>query len=274
MSLFPVVGYMGGKRRMLKSIRSYLDPSDISVYVEPFVGMGAVYLDLRDRGFRGHAVLADANQCVADFWRYVHSPVMGVELHEAAAALSAWPATPAGFSSMMAAAVQAGPGRIARFLWLTNYSFSNSPPTYTDDGWKLPRGCTTKLKSAAKWNKTFPWLPCVARLNTILDAVAGMRCDVLDDGLPLLCAATLTDTIYADPPYVSKAKYDGVGERTALDYIEPVMSARGRVLLSEMELVPLPQGWSMEEVGLLSRVSGNNVGSAKTRTERLYHTGF
>lgn len=78
--LTPVVGYPGGKRRMLVHLRPYFDPLTIRIYVEPFVGMGAVYLDLRARGYFGPAILSDSNALVCEFWRAVHHMHDGREL--------------------------------------------------------------------------------------------------------------------------------------------------------------------------------------------------
>jgi DNA adenine methylase len=60
--LRPFLKWVGGKRQLLPVLRQYY-PATVGRYVEPFVGSGAVFFDLLDRGrLNGHgAVLADAN---------------------------------------------------------------------------------------------------------------------------------------------------------------------------------------------------------------------
>lgn len=133
MKINPVVGYVGGKRRMLGRLRPFFDPREIVHYVEPFVGMGAVYLDLRARGFSGRATLADSNSCVRDFWTIVHGDA--APLVDASKQLSHWPTTEEGFWAMMAEPCEDKAERTARFLWLTNFMYANLPPSYVEGKW-------------------------------------------------------------------------------------------------------------------------------------------
>lgn len=268
--LTPVVGYPGGKRRMLSHLRPFFDPTAIRLYAEPFVGMGAVYLDLRARGFTGPAILSDINKVVCEFWQAVHHAEEGPALIDAAEDLKAWPATEDGFWKMMAEPAEQKTDRVARFLWLTNYMYANLPPSYIDGKWKAARSSGTKLKSAAKWNKTFPWGPCVDRLRAVVRQLAGMPCEVHGDGLPVLRAMLGHETIYADPPYLSRAKYEGNGRATVSDFINPVLAAKGNIVLSEMEDIAHPPGWTKREIKLLSRQAGPFNGAGSHRSERIY----
>ena len=262
----PVVGYAGGKRRLLPRLRPYFDPARIALYIEPFVGMGAMYLDLRSRGFRGAAALADSNATVADFWRAVHNPDGAAALIRACDALSSWPKTVEGFAEMKSASVD-GVDRVARFLWLTNYTFGNQPPLYRDGRWV---GFSSKFGSSAKWGKTFPWTSCVERLGRVVKALAGVVGVVRNDGLPLLRYSD-DASIYADPPYAGVAPY--VGDKP-LDYITPILNARCRelVLSEKTDLRPLPPGWACEEGALVERWSQGR-GARGSRAEFLYFKG-
>lgn len=57
MSVKPYLKWAGGKRQLLPEIRKYI-PASFDLYVEPFVGAGAVLFDLQP----GRAVINDANR--------------------------------------------------------------------------------------------------------------------------------------------------------------------------------------------------------------------
>lgn len=268
--LTPVVGYVGGKRRLLPFLRPYLPLGSVTRYVEPFVGMGAVYLDLRASGFTGPSVLADRNTYVVDFWRAVHDRQLSAWLVDAAEGLSTWSATEDGFWRMMGESCS-GVERTARGLWLTNFMYANLPPDYVGNKWVAPRSSGTKLKSAAKWNKTFPWGPCVERLRSAVAAIVGLPCEVVDDGPSLLATLGSSDTVYADPPYFDRASYKGNGRSDFGDYVTPVFASRaGRIVLTETGTFDVPTGWTITPVSVLSRQAGPWNGAGTQRKENIY----
>lgn len=75
----PFLKWVGGKRQVLKKIRS-LYPASIGRYYEPFVGGGAVFFDLRP----SEATLSDTNRELVDCYTVVRDRVE--ELIEALAA--------------------------------------------------------------------------------------------------------------------------------------------------------------------------------------------
>lgn len=264
--LLPPVGYKGGKRRLLPRIRPYLNPEKIQLYVEPFVGMGAVYLDLRARGYKGPAILADANPDVAEFWKIVHEADGGQQLIEACRALDLHPKTVDGFKEIKGASVEDRIERVARFLWLTNFSFANDPPIYLGNGWKIH---WTKLASSAKWGRTYSWLDCVKRLKAVVSVLRGMPCRVKGDGLPLLAELPGWATVFADPPY---AGLTGYVPNQADDFITPILTtpAQSVLLVESIDLAgSLPPGWSADLGDVVARVS-NAKGAQGRRKEWLY----
>jgi DNA adenine methylase len=261
--LTPVVGYQGGKRRLLARLRPLLDP-DMEHYVEPFVGMGAAYLDLRARGFGGHAVLADSNPQVRDFWLAAHGH--GDHLLAAVRELDDWPRDAEGYYAMQKAPWDDRMGRVARFLWLTNFAFGNVPPAYVDGRWINTSG--TKLTSAAKWGKTFPWDACVRRLEAAVEALAGASVEVHRDAEAALARATEHSTVYCDPPYARHGQYHG----SRGDHTHVAARANGRlVILSEASDVAtaLGDGWTVDGEDVVARLSSGSGANGKRR-ELLY----
>ena len=69
-SVSPVVKWVGGKRQLLPEIRKYI-PKKISTYYEPFVGGGAVFLDLQPP----KAVVNDVNSELINLYQTVKDDV-------------------------------------------------------------------------------------------------------------------------------------------------------------------------------------------------------
>ena len=69
----PFVKWAGGKRQLLCEIRKYI-PKQITTYYEPFVGGGAVLLDLQPR----KAVINDINSDVINVYETIRDNVEGV----------------------------------------------------------------------------------------------------------------------------------------------------------------------------------------------------
>src|SRR5512138_1245813 len=80
----PVLKWAGGKRQLLPELRPYY-PAAFDRYIEPFVGSGAVFLDLHNRGMLdGREVrLSDINADVIGCYRVIRDQVDAVigELH-------------------------------------------------------------------------------------------------------------------------------------------------------------------------------------------------
>lgn len=76
----PILKWAGGKRQLLPELRPFY-PKRFDRYVEPFVGSGAVFLDLHNRGLldRRSVTLSDINADVIGCYRCVRdSPVQVV----------------------------------------------------------------------------------------------------------------------------------------------------------------------------------------------------
>ena len=64
--LKPILKWAGGKRQLLDIIREHL-PTDITVYVEPFLGGGAVLFDLQPQ----RAIINDYNSELMNVYKVV-----------------------------------------------------------------------------------------------------------------------------------------------------------------------------------------------------------
>lgn len=56
----PLLKWAGGKRQLLPHLLK-LVPQDFNTYFEPFLGGGAVFFSLKEKGIAGKAVLSDRN---------------------------------------------------------------------------------------------------------------------------------------------------------------------------------------------------------------------
>jgi site-specific DNA-adenine methylase len=221
-----------------------------------------MYLDLRARGFDGPAVLADSHPQVSSFWRLIHGDPDA--LLSRMDDLGRTPATAERYYSMLCERSPDPVEVTARFLWLTNYAFGNAPNVYRD-GWSHTTG--TKLTSAAKWGKTFPWADCVERARLAAAALDGAPVAVFDDAADALALTTDASHTYADPPYWQERAYSGSEHR---DYIALVESASGLIVLSESAKVAHRLAeWDMDEAEIVARMTGGE-GAGGKRGEVVY----
>jgi len=62
----PILKWAGGKRQLLKEIKKYI-PEHFKVYHEPFLGGGAVLLDLQPQ----NAIVNDSNEELINVYRVI-----------------------------------------------------------------------------------------------------------------------------------------------------------------------------------------------------------
>jgi DNA adenine methylase len=62
----PFLKWAGGKRQLLPEIRKYL-PKKYNLYFEPFIGAGAVFLDIQPR----EAIINDLNEELINCYRVI-----------------------------------------------------------------------------------------------------------------------------------------------------------------------------------------------------------
>lgn len=263
--MIPPISYMGGKRRLLKRLRPLLDPESITLYAEPFAGMGAAYLDLRARGYRGPAILADSLEDVRRFWVAIHDATKAQALLEAARGLQGIPRTLASYKLLAESPVSDEASRAARFLFLTQFGFGSKPARYvaSEGRWRTA-GCGRVFGE-----RVGRWEGVIERLETLAEGLVGQPTTIEADGIDLLSRLPETATVYADPPYSKTTSYEG--GKVGIDYITPTLTTRARVILSESLDIRdrLPEGWSYD-TGHVARNVSDGGGSGTRQVEIIY----
>lgn len=241
----PIVMYQGGKARFAQKILDCLRVRDDEVYIEPFVGMGAVYLALRARGWKGKAILNDANPAVAAVWRCLHSAELGEALALALEERDAWPRTNAEHKRRAALSPPSHTVDLAAdWIWLQEGSFSGRPVglvggKYTTHGCAFDTHTGIRL-AGGSCNKHD--LTRNARLvRKAASVLATMPCEVSCESARSL--PSLNGCWYLDPPYVGTASYDVEAAPFAWDWAASLL---GRVFVSEQKA---PSGWVFESLG-------------------------
>ncbi len=188
----PFLKWAGGKTRVVPHLRRALDPLDAERLVEPFVGSGAVFLNLPR--FR-KLLLADANGDLIDLYRAVAydwdafmaevRPLFVPQNNARAAYLALreeFNASPAGSIA-----------RAARFVYLNRHGFNGLCRYNARGGFNVPFGRYAKPALPEAALQAFH-----ARIQTA-ESVRIEHADFRDVFASMLEEG---DVVYADPPYV------------------------------------------------------------------------
>lgn len=262
----PIVMYQGGKARFAKKILDHLCVRDDEIYIEPFVGMGAVYLALRARGWKGQAILNDANPAIAAVWRCLHSAELGEALALALEKRDAWPRTNAEHKRRAALSPPSHTVDMAAdWIWLQEGSFSGRPVGLVG-GKYTTHGCAFDHDKAGREagdfrRATHSVRQIADKVRKACRVLASLPCEVSCEsarGLP-----SLNGCWYLDPPYVGTTSYDVEAAPFTWDW---AASLPGRVFVSEQKA---PSGWGFE---LLGGRAGEMTGTSRNtlKTEYLF----
>jgi DNA adenine methylase len=249
----PVAPYIGGKRNLARLVVSRLGAIPHRFYVEPFVGMGGIFLR---RPFRPQSeVINDRSGDVATLFRILqrhYVPLMDV---------LRWQITSrAGFERLRLARVETLTDleRAARFLYLQRCAFGG--------------------KVAGRNFGVSPGLPGrfdVAKLGPLLEAVHERLSGVVIESLPfeaLIARYDRPDALfYLDPPYFGcEGDYgEGLFARGDFERLAAILAGlKGRFLLSLNDHPAVRQifaGFAMDPVATTYTVAGG----AGTRAAEL-----
>ncbi len=278
MILKPPCRWAGGKTRLAPQIVKIIGKIE-GTYYEPMVGMGAVFLELRNTGFTGPVVLGDAAGPVRNIWSALQTDtealltylrglgaVLSVERHNLVRDV---------YNALQ------GPStlRAAHLIWLMAGSHGGVYRVNGDGGFNVPP------QGDRIWTAEKPVLlplPGGELLNALRDALVGV--DVLEHAQPLphvLKRLKAGDVLYLDPPYTDTFAYGAetwnLNQLRDLVYRleQLVVERRGvRVILTESDRVPVREllgaRWDVTSVDLGSSVSR---GAEKARKEIIASLG-
>jgi DNA adenine methylase len=245
----PILKWAGGKRQLLPRLRDYY-PRTFSRYLEPFLGSGAVFLDLHNAGaLDGREVrLSDINADVIGCYLAVRDDVDGViaELDRLAAQYTkdperAYYAVRDGRFNPARRRVHAAadpvsaysPALAAMLIFLNRTGFNGLFRVNARGDYNVPVGRQTSPRICDEGN-LHAWSELLGRRGVSLQACAfDVALDAARDG----------DFIYLDPPYAPlsvtsrftsyTAAGFGPGAQSALQRLVIEVAARGaQVLLS------------------------------------------
>jgi DNA adenine methylase len=250
----PVAPWLGGKRNLAKRIIARLGEMPHGTYVEPFVGMGGVFLR---RPWRARSeVINDISQDVATLFRVLQRH------YEAFMDMLRWQLTSrAEFDRLLAAHADSLTDleRAARFLYLQRTAFGGK---VVGQGFGVSPGLPARFD--------------VTKLASVLEGVHERLSGVVIERLPwpdLLRRYDRPDTLfYLDPPYWGSETDYGVGLFARADFArlaEALASLRGAFLLSlndRPEVRELFAAFTLERLETTYSIAG---GAKATRVAEL-----
>ena len=201
----PFLKWAGGKRSLLPEILDRIPERDFDLYVEPFLGGGALFLELYRQGRIAKAILNDRNPELINTWKMVRdepSAVIGT--------FRQWQPTEENFYAVRALDEKtlSTVERAARVIWLNRHCFNG----------------LYRLNRAGRFNVPFgryKRVPTIDEANLYAVSEA-LQCATLYqlDFSGVLAMAGEGSLVYCDPPYwpvsttASFTAYDGQTFRT------------------------------------------------------------
>ena len=182
----PFLKWAGGKGELLPEILADLPAGVLPLYVEPFLGGGAVFCELARLGRIGHAVLGDRNPELIDTWRVVQREPEALHL-----AFEQWPADEATYYAVRALvpASLTPLDRAARVLYLNRRGFNGLYRLNSSGGFNVPFG-------------RYVYPPQIDRDNLLAVSAILQGVELVHGDFDAVMAhATSGAVVYCDPPY-------------------------------------------------------------------------
>lgn len=266
----PFLKWAGGKSTLLTRLRPLLPPAHtVACYVEPFLGGGAVALDVLHRLRPRRAVLGDRNPALVEAWVAVRDDVE--DLLDQTAHLYA-DHSPDHYLRVRAEVPNTPTARAARLLYLNKTCFNGLYRLNRSGGFNVPIGLHRPREVIAP-----------DALRRVSQALVNVEL-VVGSFASTLALAPEADLVYLDPPYVplsataSFTDYDGqpfgTAEHTALAEAFTALATGGaRVILSNSN-TPLVRalyaGHPQQEVSMVRRINASTRGRGRMH-ELLIH---
>lgn len=247
----PILKWAGGKRQLLPQLRRFY-PASFRRYIEPFVGSGAVFLDLHNAGLlEGRRVqLSDVNADVMGCYRMVRDAVDDViahlcELeagHRARGSAQFYEVRDARFNAQRRAfGTGEGPYTpelAAMLIYLNRTGYNGLFRVNSHGEFNVPAGRQTSLRICDAEN-----------LRSLSRALRrrGVRLDVRSFDAALTGAGR-GDFVYLDPPYAPVSRTSqftsytagrfGAGEQARLQHAVIDLARRGAHVLLSNSVTP------------------------------------
>ena len=238
----PLLKWPGGKRKLASAIEPLFGGPCRSVYHEPFLGSGAVFLARAAQGHVHTARLSDVNLRLVTFHKVVRD--RPDSLLEALGALpvqtteSLYLATREAFNATQAE--QGSPMQAARLLWLNKACFNGLYRENRAGGFNVPWG-----------KRPVTPLPSEAHIRAVSALL--QRAEICPwDFRSAFSSVGAGDQVYADPPYVplqpaSFTRYAAAGfgeaDHRELARAAVAAAARGAEVLVSQHEAPLTEVW-------------------------------
>jgi DNA adenine methylase len=263
----PILKWAGGKRQLLPTLRAHY-PSTFSRYFEPFLGSGAVFLDLLSNDLLGkrHAFLSDRNADLIGCYRMIRdepdeviSHLEDLEReHEEGEAAFYYEVRDKRFNRPATKSRTTTPGRAALFIYLNRTGFNGLYRVNSKGAFNVPIG----RYASPRINDPEGITRLSVALNSRHVSLAVRRFS------SALTTAAKGDFVYLDPPYAplsqsaaftaySRQRFT-LEDQQALQRLVIALARKGcHVLLSNStapEIVDLYQNSRpAQEVGLQTR---------------------
>lgn len=262
--LRPFIKWAGGKTQLLEAYAPLLPRiPDLATYHEPFIGSGAVFLNLREQGaIPGKAMLSDLNEHLITAWTIVRDEPKALAAKlarlQAKHSSEAYYEARERYNTGRLAPLE----RAALLVYLNRAGFNGLYRVNSKGHFNVPLGRTSnggalKLPSEAMLQR------CSAALQGVL-LIHAPFISVLD-------RARGGDLVYFDPPYVpisttsafTSYACDGFGmaEQELLRDVFAQLDARGcKVMLSNsasFAVLKLYQGWDIVQVPARRSINSN-----------------
>lgn len=224
----PFLRWAGGKRRLAPSIVDRILPllDEGRQYVEPFLGSGAVFFELRKKGWEGVAQLSELNEDLIWLYRCVQDPIC---LKALFAQLAVWRSDPVLYEVIKACPPSSGLQAAARVYYLNRCGFNGL--------WRVNQAGQYNVPYGRPEGDARPVCDGVTLLaaSKALHMVELSCCDFEAQ----IAKARHGDVIYCDPPYpggFTAYTPEGFSEddqrRLGAALVRQVMMHKARVVVS------------------------------------------
>ncbi|MCB9540355.1 MAG: Dam family site-specific DNA-(adenine-N6)-methyltransferase [Myxococcales bacterium] len=223
----PFLKWAGGKYTKLPALLERLPEGPIDLYVEPFLGGGALFLELARQGRIRRAILNDRNPELVETWQAIAADPDGVYDET-----QSWYNDEQSYYEVRQAQYDTPNRRAARVLWLNRTCFNGLYRINRSGQFNVPYGHYKKVRFDH------------ANLRAVSKALREADVEIVsDDFEAVLGRAGAGALVYCDPPYwpvsdtAKFTAYDGIpfnaDDQRRLDAAFRALESRGaRGLLS------------------------------------------